>query len=327
MGIRIIGTGSYLPEKILTNTDLEKIVDTSDEWIRTRTGIESRHIASPEQATSDLCAAAAKRAIEMAGIDAAEIGAIIVATVTPDHTLPNTACLVQELIGAKNAFCFDLSAACSGMVYSMVTAQSLMESIPHLKYALVLGAEKLSSIVDWEDRNTCVLFGDGAGAAVLAKVEGGSNSIKAFDLGADGSAKDILSQPGGGSRIPATHESVEAREHFVRMSGKEVFKLAVPAMVQSSQRVMNELGLTSDDIAILVPHQANYRILKAVAQRLDIPEEKVFINVNRYGNTSAATIAICLDEIVRGNLVKKGDKILLTAFGGGLTWGSLVVEW
>ena len=327
MGIRIIGTGSYLPEKILTNADLEKMVDTSDEWIRTRTGIESRHIAAPDQATSDLCKIAAERAIEMAGIDASELGAIIVATVTPDHTLPNTACVIQEQLGAKKAFCFDLSAACSGMVYSMVTAQSLMKSIPDLKYALVLGAEKLSTVVDWEDRNTCVLFGDGAGAAVLAKVDGEEDSIKAFDLGADGSAQDILLQPGGGSRIPPTHESVEAREHFIRMSGKEVFKLAVPAMEQSSQRVMNELGLTNEDIAILVPHQANYRILKAVAQRLDIPEEKVFINVNRYGNTSAATIAICLDEIVRGNLLKKGDKVLLTAFGGGLTWGSLIVEW
>ena len=327
MGIKIIATGRYVPERVLTNADLEKMVETSDEWIRTRTGIETRHIADASQATSDMCREAAKKALEMAGIAPSELGAIVVATITPDHSFPNTACLLQEEIGAKNAFCFDLSAACSGLIYSLVTAQALMKMTPNLKYVLVLGAEKLSSIVDWDDRNTCVLFGDGAAAVILEKTDDGNDSIKAYNLGADGACKDILFMPAGGSRMPASLESVQNRKHFINMTGKEVFKFAVNAMVSSSQQAMTDAGVAPDDIKFLVPHQANYRILKAVAQRLDIPEERVYMNLNRSGTTSAASIGLCLDEMVRNNLLQKGDKVLLTAFGGGLTWGSIVLEW
>lgn len=327
MGIKILATGSYVPEKVLTNADLEKIVETSDEWIRTRTGIEERHIAAPEQATSDLCYEAATRALEMAGIEASELGAIIVATITPDHSFPNTACLLQHRLGATNAFCMDLSAACSGLVYSLVNASALMKTIPSLKYTLVLGAEKLSSIVNWEDRNTCVLFGDGAAAVILEKDDNAKDSIVSFDLGADGASKHILFMPAGGSRNPASNDTVEGKQHTINMTGKDVFKLAVNAMVSSSQRVLEESGVTNDDIKYLIPHQANARILSAVASRLDIPEERVYMNVNRFGNTSAASIGLCLDEMVRNNLLETGDKLLLTAFGGGLTWGSIVLEW
>ncbi len=327
MGIKIVATGSYVPERVLTNADLEKMVETSDEWIRTRTGIQERHIATPEQATSDLAYEAAKRALEMAGIDGGELGAIIVASVTPDHSFPNTACLLQRKLGASKAFCFDLSAACSGLLYSLVTADSLMKSVQNLNYVLVIGAEKLSSIVNWEDRNTCVLFGDGAAAVLLKRTEDAADSITAFELGADGNYTDILFMPAGGSRNPATQETVANHLHTINMAGKETFKLAVTAMYTSSQNVMAKAGVKNTDIKYLIPHQANARIMGAVAQRLDITEEHIYMNIQRYGNTSAASIGLCLDEIVRGNLIQPGDKLLLTAFGGGLTWGSLLITW
>lgn len=326
MGIRISGFGSYVPEKVLTNFDLEKMVDTSDEWIRTRTGIEERHIATDEQATSDLSYEAALKALEMANTKPEELDAIIVASITVDHVFPSTACILQKKLGAKNAFCFDLEAACSGLIYSLEVGRALLNG-PKYKKILVLGAEKLSSVLNWEDRNTCVLFGDGAAAVVLEGTENDECCILATDIGADGNYTDILAIPAGGSRMPASKETVENNLHYIQMAGRDVFKLAVNAMVTSCKKVMKEAGVTSDQIKWLVPHQANYRILKAVAQRLGIAEDNVYMNVNKYGNTSAASIGLCLDEIARGDLADKGDYVLLTAFGGGLTWGSMLLKW
>ncbi len=327
MSIRIAGTGSYLPERILTNADLEKMVETSDEWIRTRTGIEERRLAAPEQATSDLAYAAGCRALEMAGIDGTRLSAIIVGTITPDHVFPSTGCILQRRFGAAGAFCFDLEAACSGLLYSMEVAYSLMKTNKKYKYVLVIGAEKLSCITDWTDRNTCVLFGDGAGAVLLENSEEeGPDCVLASDLHADGNYADILTMPAGGSRMPSSEETVRERQHSIRMAGKETFKLAVPSMVSSSKKVLEDAGVAPSEIKLVVPHQANQRIIHAVAQRLDVPEERVYENIRFYGNTSAASIGICFDEIVRGGLIERGDKVLLTAFGGGLTWGAMLLR-
>jgi 3-oxoacyl-[acyl-carrier-protein] synthase-3 len=328
MSIKIIGTGSYVPEKVLTNFDLEKMVETTDEWIRSRTGIEQRRIASAEQATSDLAYEAAVKALEMAKTPASELDGIIVASITVDHVFPSTACILQKKLGAMNAFCFDLEAACSGLLYSIEVAHAMIKSNIKYRKILVIGAEKLSSIVNWEDRNTCVLFGDGAGALVLEKsAEGEEDCVLACNLGANGTYTEVLQIPAGGSRMPATTQTVEEKLHCMKMSGQDVFKLAVNAMVSSCNEALTFAGLPSSAVTWLVPHQANYRILKAVASRLSIPEERVYMNVNRYGNTSAASIGICLDEMVRGGFVKTGDYVLLTAFGGGLTWGSILIKW
>ncbi|MDD5727546.1 MAG: ketoacyl-ACP synthase III [Victivallales bacterium] len=327
MGIKILGIGSYVPDKVLTNFDLEKMVDTSDEWIRTRTGIEARRIAAADQATSDLACKAAEKALKNAGVKAEELDAVIVASITTDHVFPSTACILQEKLGADNAFCFDLEAACSGLIYSLEVANSLLLANKKYEKILVLGAEKLSSVVNWEDRNTCVLFGDGAGAVILGKTADPENCILASDLGASGKYTEILKIIAGGSRMPASPETVANGLHYIKMAGSEVFKLAVNAMVGSCKKVMKEAGITAKDVRWLVPHQANYRILSAVASRLKIPEEKVYMNVNRYGNTSAASIGLCLDEIVDGNKARKGDYVLLTAFGGGLTWGAMLLKW
>jgi len=328
MGIQILGIGSYVPEKILTNFDLEKMVDTTDEWIKTRTGIEQRRIASAEQATSDLAYEAAKKALKNANLKPEDIDIIIVASISVDQVFPSTACILQEKLGAKKAFCFDLEAACSGLLYSLEVANSLLFANAKYKNILIVGAEKLSSIVNWEDRNTCVLFGDGAGAVILGKDESvNEDCIIASKLGADGAYAGILQMPAGGSRLPASAETVANKQHFLMMSGGDVFKLAVNAMVRSCKEVMETAGVTADDIKWLVPHQANYRILKAVASRLKIPEDEVYMNVSRYGNTSAASIGLCLDEIADGKQAQKGDYILLTAFGGGLTWGAMLVKW
>ncbi len=327
MSVKIVGTGSYVPERILTNADLEKMVETNDEWIRTRTGIEERHLASPEQATSDLALEASRRALEMAGIAPDELGVIIVATITPDHPFPSTACIVQRELRAKNAFCFDLEAACSGLLFAIEVANGLLLAHKKLKYALVLGAEKLSTLVDWEDRNTCVLFGDGASALVLKQVPEGEGTVVASDMGSDGDCTEILKAQSGGSRMPATAETVAQKLHCIKMDGKEVFKHAVTEMVNSCQQVLAEAGVSPSQLRWLVPHQANYRILKAVAQKLDVPGENVYMNINRYGNTSAASIGLCLDEMNRRGLVKPGDYVLLTAFGGGLTWGATLLKW
>ena len=328
MGIKILGIGSYVPEKVLTNFDLEKMVETSDEWIKTRTGIEQRRIATDEQATSDLAYEASLKALEAADVKPEELDVIIVASITVDQVFPSTACILQNKLGAKNAFAFDLEAACSGLLYSLEVANSLLAGNKKYKKVLVLGAEKLSSIVNWEDRNTCVLFGDGAGAVVLGKSDDVEDDcVIASDLGADGQYTDILQIPAGGSRMPASKETVENNLHYLTMAGSDVFKLAVNAMVNSCKKVMEEAGIGPEDVRWLVPHQANYRILSAVAKRLKIAEKDVYMNVNRFGNTSAASIGLCLDEIARGNKADKGDYVLLTAFGGGLTWGAMLLKW
>ncbi|UDQ97438.1 beta-ketoacyl-ACP synthase III [Lentisphaerota bacterium WC36G] len=328
MGIKIAGTGMYVPEKILTNADLEKIVDTSDEWIQTRTGIKERHIADDNIPTSELAYHAALKALEDADVSADEIDLIIVASITTDKAFPSTSCILQSKLGASNAACFDLQAACSGLIYSLETAMYYIRGSKRYNKVLVLGAEKLSSITDWEDRSTCVLFGDGAAALVLERTDGDEEcAIIASDLGADGNYGDILHLPAGGSAMPLTAENIGDRMQYLKMGGQEVFKLAVGAMVSSSNKVLEEAGVSRDEVKWLVPHQANYRILKAVASRLKIAEEKVYMNVDRYGNTSAASIGLCLDEMNRGNLVKSGDYVLLTAFGGGLTWGSMLLKW
>lgn len=328
MSIRIAGTGSYVPDRVLTNADLEKMVETSDEWIRTRTGIEERRIAAPDQATSDMAYAAGCRALEMAGVKGEELSAIIVGTITPDHVFPSTGCLLQRRFGAPGAFCFDLEAACSGLLYSLEVAYSLMKVHRKYKYVLVCGAEKLSCITDWTDRNTCVLFGDGAGAVLLENTDDdGPDCLVASDLHADGGYADILTMPAGGSRMPSSEETVRNRMHSIRMAGKETFKLAVPSMVSASRKVLEEAGVSPSEVKLVVPHQANQRIIRAVAQRLDISEDRVFENISHYGNTSAASIGICLDEIVRGKLIERGDYVLLTAFGGGLTWGAILLRY
>ena len=327
MGIKIRGTGSYTPDKVLTNADLEKMVETNDEWIRTRTGICQRHIAAPEQACSDLAEKAARAALEMAGVAPEEVNAIIVATITPDHVFPSTACLLQHRLGATNAMGFDLEAACSGLLFSLETARGLMTVNPKYKYVLVIGAEKLSAIVNWEDRNTCVLFGDGASALLLENCPGEEDCFLASDLGVDGNSLDILSLPAGGSRNPASVQTVEDKMHYIHMAGRDVFKLAVNAMVSSCKKVLEEANVSIDQVRWLIPHQANERIMKAVAQRLPLEEERVFMNIGKYGNTSAASIGICVDEMMRSGQVEKGDYVLLTAFGGGLTWGAILIKW
>ena len=328
MGITIRGTGKYVPEKILTNADLEKMVETSDEWITTRTGIQERHLAAADVATSDLAYEAAKRALEMAGIQPEELDLITVATVTPDMGFPNTAALVQKKLKASKCVCFDLEAACSGLLYSIEVAHSLLAANKKYRKALVIGAEKLSSIVDWTDRGTCVLFGDGAAALVLEssdEIEG--DFYIAAKLAADGNYDNILRLPAGGSAMPASHETVDQHMHCIKMSGQETFKLAVNAMVSACKEVLEISGVAPENVAWIIPHQANHRIISAVAQRLTISDERVYSNIERYGNTSSASIGICLDELNRAGKIKKGDIVLLTAFGGGLTWGAELIRW
>ncbi len=325
-GVQIRATGSYAPERILTNHDLEKMVDTSDEWIRTRTGISERHIADPDEPTSALAAHAARRALDAAGMGPEELQLVIVGTLSGDALMPNTGCHVQQRLGAINAACFSLEAACSGFLYGLQAASDMIRS-GTFENALVIGAEKLSTYTDWTDRNTCVLFGDGAGAVILQRTDADNDAILASRLGADGRYSDLLCIPAGGTALPLTHQLLDERMNFIKMRGREVFKLAVSAMAETSEAVLQDAGVSIDDVRWLVPHQANTRIILAVGKRLSIPEERVFMNLERYGNTSAATIPIALDEIVSGDLVERGDHVLLTAFGGGLTWGSVLVKW
>ena len=325
-GIKIAGTGSYVPSKVLTNADLEKIVETTDEWIRTRTGIEERHIAADDEPCSALAEKAALRALEASGMKAEEIELIIVATFTGDKVFPNAGCFLQKRIGATNAVCFSMEAACSGFVYGMTVAAGLLRS-GGFRNALVVGAEKISFMVDWTDRNTCVLFGDGAGAVVLKRVAAKHDSLRAFKLGADGNYCDLLQCPAGGSALPITPEVLDQRLQYLKMEGREVFKLAVNAMVEASQDVLKQEGIGVEQVSWVIPHQANLRIISSVGKYLGIPDEKVYINVQRYGNTSAASIPLALDELVRSGRVKDGDYLILTAFGGGLTWGSLLLRW
>ncbi|MDD5139256.1 MAG: ketoacyl-ACP synthase III [Verrucomicrobiales bacterium] len=321
----IAGVGSYVPERILTNAELEKMVDTTDEWITSRTGIRERRIAAVDEFTSDLAAKAAKRAMKMAGITADKIDLIIVATLTPDMQFPSTACLVQRKIGAARAAAFDVEAACSGFIYALEIGQQFILSRTY-ETVLVIGAEKLSSIVNWKDRNTCVLFGDGAGAAILQHRENTHGLLTAV-MGADGNKADLLSMPGGGSACPATLESVAAGLHFLRMDGKETFKNAVNAMVSAAHEALRRCDIDITRIKCVIPHQANQRIVDAVGERLKATPEQIFVNLHKYGNTSAASVAIALDEVVASGKIQRGDLVLLVVFGAGLTWGAAVIEW
>jgi 3-oxoacyl-[acyl-carrier-protein] synthase-3 len=321
----IVGVGSYVPSKILTNHDLEKMVETSDEWITTRTGIKERRIAAEDEYTSHMAAEAAKRAMKMADVKPEEIDLIIIATITPDMPFPATACLVQEKIGAKNAAAFDLEAACSGFIYGLEVGQQFIMSRTY-DTVLVIGAEKLSSIVNWSDRNTCVLFGDGAGAAILQNRENSHGLLTAV-MGADGAKADLLFMPGGGSRCPATQSSVDARLHYLQMDGKQAFKNAVQAMESAATEAMKRCEVDITKIKCIIPHQANMRIIDAVGERLGAKPEQLFVNLNKYGNTSAASVAIALDEAVSSGKISHGDLILLVVFGAGLTWGAAVIEW
>jgi 3-oxoacyl-[acyl-carrier-protein] synthase-3 len=321
----ITGVGSYVPEKILTNAELEKMVETSDEWITTRTGIKERRIAAKDEFTSDMAAKAAQRAMKMAGVTGEQIDLIIVATVTPDMPFPATACLVQQKIGAKRAAAFDLEAACSGFIYGLEVAQQFIYSRTY-DTVLVVGAEKLSSIVDWTDRNTCVVFGDGAGAAILQNREN-SHGLLTTVMGANGENADLLFMPGGGSRCPATKDSVDARLHYLRMEGKETFKSAVQAMQSAAEEALRRCELDISQIKCVIAHQANRRIIDAVGDRLGATPEQLFVNLDKYGNTSAASVAIALDEAVTSGKISRGDLILLVVFGAGLTWGAAIIEW
>jgi 3-oxoacyl-[acyl-carrier-protein] synthase III len=321
----IIGIGSYLPEKILTNSELEKTVETTDEWISTRTGIKERRIAEKNQCASDLGAQAAKKAIKDAGIDVNDIELIITATISPDMIFPSTACFIQEKIGAKNAACFDLSAACTGFIYALTVAKNFIETGMYKK-VLVIAAETLSKFVDWEDRNTCVLFGDGAGAVVLGRTDENQGYIVDSYLASNGSYADLLMTPAGGSKYPATQETIDNKMHCMKMVGNEVFKLAVQSMLEAAFKVLEQTNLKVEDIKCFIAHQANIRIINAIRKRLNVDEEKFYINVDKYGNTSAATVVIALDEVIKKGIAKKGDNVLLVAFGGGFTWGASIVK-
>ncbi len=324
-GCCIAGVGAYVPERVLTNAELESLVETSDEWITSRTGIKERRMAAADEYTSDLGARAAIAALADAGVSATDVDLIIVATITPDMPFPATACLVQQKIGAARAAAFDLEAACTGFIYALEVARQFIQSGTY-QTALIIGAEKLSSIIDWEDRNTCVLFGDGAGAAVLRRCPTG-RGVRSVRLGSDGTKADILSMPGGGSRCPATEQSVRSRAHYLRMEGKEVFKSAVAAMCGAAREAMALAQVDIGAIGCVIPHQANRRIIDAVGERLGVAPDQVFVNLHKYGNTSAASVAVALQEAVAGGRVRRGDLVLMVAFGAGLTWGAAVLEW
>src|SRR5262245_4003961 len=320
-GAVIAGTGRALPDRVLTNADLEKMVETSDEWIVTRTGIRERRLSAPGQENSDLATEAARKALEAAGLDVHDVDHIFIATVTPDRILPSMSCTVQRKLDASHAAALDINAACSGFVYGLQIAKSLIESGAS-NTVLLIGAETLSRIVDYEDRNTCVLFGDGAGAAVLRPCDAGLG-VLSVKLGADGAqGGDMLTIPAGGSHRPASHETVAAREHYIRMKGNELFKFAVRAMESISLEALAEAGRDAGELKALIPHQANRRIIDATAERLGIAPEKVFMNIERFGNTSAASVPILLDEVVRDGKIQEGDLVELVAFGGGVTWGA-----
>jgi len=325
MHIGLLGTGSAVPERILTNAELESMVDTSDEWIVSRTGIRERRIAEEGTASSHLAYDAALKALASAKLKAEDLDLIICATVTPDMAFPATACLLQDLLGVKSIPSFDLSAGCSGFGYALTVAESMLLSGSYTK-ALVVGVDILSRITDYEDRSTSVLFGDGAGAAILGEVPEGFGFL-ATELGADGASGGALQMPGGGSLRPASASTVEERQHYIKMQGSDVFKFAVRVMDEAAKRVVAKAGLSMEDIHWVVPHQANIRIIKSAAARLGIPEERFFVNVDRYGNTSAASIGLALDELARTGELKKGDYVVLVGFGAGLTWSALVIKW
>jgi len=321
----IVGTGACMPEKVLTNFDLEKMVDTSDEWIFTRTGIRERRIVADGQATSDLAAEASRRALEHAGITPEEVSLIITATVTPDFPFPSTAALIQQKIGASNTGGFDLQAACAGFVYGVILGARLIEADPG-QTVLVIGAEVLSRVTDFSDRASCILFGDGAGAAVLRACEDG-RGIMAAEYGVDGSGGDFMKLPAGGSAMPASEETVRNRMHYMKIRGRETFRFAVVKMAELVRSVVARSDLTMEDVKLIVPHQVNSRILQAAAERLGITTDKLYCNIDQYGNTSAASVPIALDEAVRKGRIERGDVIVLVAFGGGLSWSAAVLRW
>jgi len=321
----IVGIGSAVPEKVLTNSDLERIVDTTDEWILERTGISERRICDEDTAASDLSLRAAVAALAESGVPAKELDLVIVATITGDMPFPATASLIQDRLGATKAAAFDLQAGCSGFIYALSVADGLIRAGTY-QNILVIGVDILSKITDWTDRTTCVLFGDGAGAAVVAPVNDGSG-ILSFALGSDGSGADLLKIEAGGSRLPTSEETVRNRQHYIRMSGREVFKFAVRIMGDASLEALEKAGLKPENVDMFVPHQANIRIIEAAARRLELPQEKVFVNVQKYGNTSAASIPIALDEATKQGSIKKGDTVVAVGFGAGLTWGAIVFKW
>lgn len=323
--VGILGSGKYVPERKLTNRDLEQMVDTSDEWIVTRTGIRERRIADPAQATSDLAYEASVRALAAAGMTAEELDLIIVTTITPDMFFPSTACLVQDRLGAKQAAAFDLSAACSGFIYGLATAASFVKTGMYRRI-LVVGAETLSRITDYTDRNTCVLFGDGAGAVIVGEVPEG-RGFKSFVLGADGSGGELLRIRGGGSRAPASEQSVAEKLHYLEMNGREVFKFAVRVMGSAAEEALAKANMGKEDIDLFIPHQANIRIVQSALERLGLSEDKAMVNLDRYGNVSAASIPLALAEAVEEGRIKEGDRLVLVGFGGGLTWGASVLVW
>ncbi|MDE3242581.1 MAG: ketoacyl-ACP synthase III [Nitrospirota bacterium] len=324
MRARILGTGSYVPERVLTNADLERMVATSDAWIMERTGIRERRIAAPGEACSDLAVNAAERALAAAGVAAADLDLILLGTCTGDYPIPSTACLVQHRLGAARAAACDIGAACCGFLYALGVGDAYIRT--GMRHVLVIGSEVMSAVTDWTDRNTCVLFGDGAGAAVLGPSEG-DRGILSSHLHSDGGLWDLIAVPGGGSRMPPSDKMVAERQQYIKMKGNETFKVAVKTLEDSVREALAANNLTAADVDLLVPHQANLRIIKAVASRLDLPLEKVMLNLERYGNTSAASIPLALDEAVKEGRIKEGSLVLMEAFGAGLTWASTVVRW
>ena len=322
---KIIGLGTYVPEKVMTNADWEKILDTTDEWIVKRTGIRERRIAAPNEVTSDLGAHAARRAMEDAGVSAEDIDLLICATASPDTLLPSTACWMQPKLGLEGKAAFDISAACSGFIYALTVADQFVKSRQY-NNVLVVGAEMLTRMVDWQDRSMCVLLGDGAGAAVVSS-QGEGGRILGSKLHADGTYGELVWIPAGGTRMPATLETVEKRLHYYTMRGNELFKIAVNSMVDVTRELLEGLSMDSQAIDWIVPHQANVRIIQSLARRLRVPWERVVVNIDRYGNTSAASIPLAFDEARHDGRIKRGDKVLMVSFGGGLTWSALMVEW
>ncbi|HEX9147369.1 MAG TPA: beta-ketoacyl-ACP synthase III [Candidatus Binatia bacterium] len=321
----ILGTGSELPNKVITNADLEGLIETTDEWITVRTGIKQRRVLEEGKGNADMAYHAAMRALEDAALEPSELDAIVMGTVTPDYTFPSSACVLEDMLGARKAFSFDVNAACSGFLNALAVSDSFIQT-GLIKNALVVGSDALSRLLNWEDRTTCILFGDAAGAVVLGSAENGNKGILSTKLRTDGSHVKTLYVPAGGSRNPTNPETVQNNEHTITMNGKEVFKVAVRSMEEISRQALKEAGVTIDEIALVIPHQANRRIIEALADRLDVPLEKVMINLDKYGNTSAASVPVALDEARRTGRIKAGDVVLLNAFGAGFAWGAAVVR-
>jgi len=322
----ILGTGSYLPEKVVTNKDMEKLVETSDEWIVTRTGIRERRMAAEGQTTSDMATEAAKKALQAAGLKATDLDLIMVATITPDMPTPATACFVQSKLGAPQAAAFDISAACSGFVYGLTVARAFVESGLY-KHILLVGAEKLTAFIDWKDRGTCVLFGDGGGAVIVGPVPEDGHRILSTFMAANGDQTDLLKIPGGGCKFPSSIQTVEQGMNTLKMEGKEIFKIAVKVMSEATLEAAKRAGLSLDQIDMVIPHQANLRIIQAIGDKLGVPESKIFVNLDKVGNTSAGSIGIALDEVVHTGKIKKGENIVLVAFGAGTTLASCALRW